>query len=74
MFIYPTFGNVCSELVGMKTYSPILGLSTFTSTTTSISLLQGSWPISLIYKVSPELSSWKRETSRSHSLSSASLF
>ena len=37
MFIYPTFGNVCSELVGMKTYSPILGLSTLPSTTTSIS-------------------------------------
>ena len=37
MFIYPTFGNVCSELVGMKTYSPILGLSTLTSNSTSIS-------------------------------------
>ena len=57
MFIYPTFGNVCSELVGMKTYSPIFGLSTLTSTSINLSFCKDHGLISLIYKVSSELSS-----------------
>ena len=54
MFIYPTFGNVCSELVGMKTYSPILGLSTLTSTSTSISPSARTMGSSVLYTKSAQ--------------------